>query len=515
MKGRCRMQKDLRKSISLALALILLSGLFISVPANAEGALQVYDSGKMIYLYHDEDSYPGKIMIAQKYVLLEDTGNVDMNNFASLTGTVYYETGAERIPVFSYIGTPGDQENVMVMTPQFKYDDGTDCVGIDYGAKLYYAEDDWSGSCTTDSCYGLDPAFIAYLQDQGSDTGISAVVDFLKSGTSSCSIDYVLTDGNDNEAVCTMRDYAAAEWDYMGSYAYGYRLGYSRIEQMADFRSDSSYDGFKLYHGDLYVDADRTGALNGTLVLPNYNRTGCLALNSMYAGTDSIWSDGEAENTLAMGYNVRGIFPEPTASLEEAVEWYLQVGYQEYNPQDHSDEYVTSAAREYAQAQYDAMQYSCDASFRANDGGEVKWYELQVSSYNSSLSSFSKKNLTDVEADDEWGNYYSSVYLDSIGIPSIPLRQIEAGTGTKAEYLEYINQNLAYIAALREYFQCGAVTNDDYETLDIGSIPLFRAYFYQKAPSSYTEGSPTMSRLWEYSREGDDIIYYDERFYPG
>ena len=351
-----QIKKDIQRSLSLLLACILLLCSYPAIPAYAEENLDIADAGKQIGVFLGNEwsldadgSYVQKdaLGISGRYVVLKSSGSItiDVHSNVPLTGDVYYVTDDNsEIPIFSYYCegaslVSDSTQLVCLMLPQFTNDVGITQPSSSNFADVYLPYNS-SSECANN--HGLKSDFITYLRDKNLSTEVAAITSFLTDSANAgrLRVKYKL-EKDSVEANCTIDGYTVLSCEnVVENYIYGYRLGYSRIENMTDYHNEGNYSSLKMYKGDLYVDA---ASLPGSITIPNYNKTNCNTMNSLYLSTangiTTLWDDGAVQTTVKSGYNYEMLFPSPVPTLNEAMKEYLQIFMYEYIPYDHIDEY--------------------------------------------------------------------------------------------------------------------------------------------------------------------------------
>ncbi|MDE6233433.1 MAG: hypothetical protein K2M60_08845, partial [Lachnospiraceae bacterium] len=301
MKEKNNVRKDIRRSVSLLLALTLIFSLFVPVWTDAgesdTDGFCVWDSAKSIGLYYYVTEDLGEMcVVTSKYVFIKEADgfNLKPDSSLQLTGEVcLLGDDNKEYTLFSYRGNRNasdstDDLQVFTLKAVF-YDDNENEIPDD---NMYRVSDFAYGIRQNDAnkcgIYGFHPDFREYMIKKFGEENVNAekAFSFLTSAKNigKLSVKYTLTDEDGKTGIETVKGYSAlsSEVDpYSG--VSGYKLNYSRIENMADYHSQNTYNYLKMYKGDLYADADKISDLSedNTITLPNYNRTGLCNMNSI------------------------------------------------------------------------------------------------------------------------------------------------------------------------------------------------------------------------------------------
>lgn len=437
---------DIRRSVSVILAVVLLSGLFPSIDAAADtNGFQVSDSGKRISFYYCDDGVFG---FPAKYVAVSNTESITINqdslNNYSLTADVCYITAdGNEIPIFSYvtdtdasISVDENDSIIFPLCPSYTLDNGSDytpSMDTYYGCYLLP---------TWDSYYGLEQDFSDYLQFSDSNQ-LGTLADFFKTAGNNFQIKYTISDTASNQTEThTYTGYSAISWQVSGSYAYGYELGYNRIEDMNDYRNSNTYGNVKMYKGNLYVDAAKDSQ---NITLPNQNDTNCDSLNSIYVNEENIWNDNTITYSVTSGYNVWNIYPNTSSDINDALKNYFNIFYNNTSdivPDDSTD------SGKIAQYKLDALgiKISNDAlEVSVGSGTNKKTYKLERNMYGSTMftaTDAAGNTLTtnsSLTSADALLNYLSNNYPDALSAfkkellnQGLIVRNLTSGTKSNA-----------------------------------------------------------------------------------
>lgn len=351
MSSAKRLWKDVRRSLGLLLALIMLVSGVVTMPVGAAETFKIVDTGKMFgmgYVPEITDDYgtnPEFIFQTCETVIIENAGDVDMTLAPVLNVTVYVTINGTRYEVIQYTSNPAyniswsefgieELDNGAYsawMAPRY-----VDAAGNEISSEVsaycpYYGGMSLTKYCYDAAYYGFSEEIISYLNTQGI-TDKSEIVEYLTSEELSrqCTIKYTLTDGNNTEEYeQTGGSFYVWEVDAYKPptlYAMGKRIRYNRIEDLAELHESNEFKHLKMYKGNMYVDADNLAVLGDTLNIPNVNNLGLFELNSVYVNDSNLYNDGYSANRVVNGYNLLDyILPEPVDTEAEAVDEFINI----------------------------------------------------------------------------------------------------------------------------------------------------------------------------------------------
>ena len=505
MKKKNSICEDIRRSLSLLLVLTILCGMFTPVLATAADESRdfyVYDMNKSIGIYYYDNPYSSSIPtigFSTKYFQIDNINGFDMEDRTNLqmNGDVFLldENGQEK-KIFSYVynrmyGTSSlysNDINVVMLLPVF-YDNA--------GNKLAF--NDWQNVDFSDTgsrplqnnhpdehgIWGLHPDFKNYMIDKFGEENVSAetVYSFLLSENMNGKlyIRLTLTDGNGKTGTEILSGYNMTDL-YMDTYSgqIGLVLGYSRIEDMTDYHEENTYDYLKMYKGNLYIDADKIGALKGSIALPNYNNTNLRNMNSIYIDNNRVWYDGLKNITITESYNINsGIFPEGAiTTMDDAIYHYLFLCNSETETEDEEgflkllkslgyekDDYGSDELFDDAKYTWiSAVKYGFLKSDREYDFISLdKQYVYKKEGTDISFESYIIGDLSDTE-EDFWNS--NDYMVDSLSLPSIPLNISNSGE----ELREKLNKYKEYLDEMKNFLYYNGFSYIIYEDLYSGEF---------------------------------------------
>lgn len=494
MKRGKSVRHDVRRSMSLLLALLLIFGAAMPIGVNAAAEdVVLKDQNKAIGIFLKEyEEGKNCVGITSKLILEEgiDPDSIDGSKWGTVQNPLCAEVfltddrGNEKT-VFSYrTDYRSSYETAMFwMQPVFYNDSGDEIWSGDHDQTETECEDAVWGYYLKQErhegdkgLYGLHPDFIDYVREKfGEDVDAGEVFAFLTSSGLRGGLSIRLSwKENGAPAEKVVSGYSVI--DCGGSRAqtygagFGYCLDYSRIEDMSAYRGSDDYSKLKLYRGDIYVDADKIAESETVLTLPDYNRTGLAQRNSLSVNGQGAWDDGSGQITVTDRYNIVGgayspaaIFPDGALnSLEEAMEYCLEmyqhwiaysnknadpkdvffdyIGQYGYSKSDYPD-YDFDDDYAYTPASFYHSIVATDKTFWAPYGG--RGYRM---TYNYSDSSLTLKGyeIDDVvemwdPAKDGYGNgdAYKGTRLDSLVLPEISLENLSKEDADK--YYRYLD----------------------------------------------------------------------------
>ncbi len=363
MSNRRVITKDVKKSIGLLLALMLVFSGFFSMPIGAAETLEIVDTSKMIGVGYKPGEtteyyiYPGFVFQSYEKVIIKNTGGVDMSNSPVLDAVLYLTIGGNEYEVIKYSSSPAYRSGGIELTD---LGDGVYSIWI---APRYYNAGGYSEAlqtnvrneitdnvygyaskndhatiyCKDDPYFGFTEEFINALAAENiidmNDIDWSKVVDYLSSKemNKKFTIKYTLKDASDNSAEyidtgVSVYNYQVDDYSPPEAYLYGKRVGYNRIEDLSSLHDNDEYNYIKMYKGNIYVNADSLTALGDTLNIPNANNSELYYINSVLINDDIMYNDGYAAMDLQSGYNIcEGAFPQLMETEDDAIEGFLDI----------------------------------------------------------------------------------------------------------------------------------------------------------------------------------------------
>ncbi len=481
MRNVKKLWKDVRRSLGLLLALVMLASVFVSIPVGAAETLKIVDTGKMIGVGYkpadDTIAEPEFVFHTYKTVVIENTGGVSMeeNNSPVLKATVYVTIDGNEYEVMQYSSAPvfdmywdvigiskfDDCDAYKVnMAPVF-YQNGAEIT--DVRREEYCSSNNASGPeanrviySTSADNFGFSDAIIDYLNEKGI-TEWEDILDFLESEevSKNYTVKYTLSDSDNNSATFTqsgavMVDYDDYDFNPPNSYLYGKRLGYNRIEDLSSYHQNDVYNYIKMFKGDIYVDADKISELEGSLILPNKNNSLLYYLNSVYVNGDVLYNDGYSNNTIDSGYNLlNSVLPEFEDTEDDAVMEFINIMTgKTYVEDDFSlqDDY------------YSYLHYYENINFLFGHTFTVDDKIINVNAYNQYVYGEDDPALITECEETDWKTLYNNTTSDeqwfsfeSAVLPEIKVADMDFDSA--AEYSDYLNKYYVYLKFISNAFE--------------------------------------------------------------
>lgn len=352
MNSAKRLWKDIRRSLGLLLALIIVVSGVITIPVGAAETFKIVDTGKMFgmgYVPEVTDDYgsePEFVFQTCETVIIENAGDVDMTLAPVLNVTVYVTINETEYEVIQYTSNPAynnswhefgieELDNGAYsawMAPRYVDEAGNEISSEVYTYCPYYGGTSLSKYCNDALYYGFSEEIISYLNTQGI-TDKSEIVEYLTSEALSrqCTIKYTLTDSNNTIEEYEQTGGSFYVWQVDAYqppmlYAMGKRISYNRIEDLAELHESNEFNHLKMYKSNMYVDADNLTVHGDALSIPNINNSGLFELNSVYVNDSNLYNDGYSANRVVNGYNLLDyILPEPVDTEEKAVDEFINI----------------------------------------------------------------------------------------------------------------------------------------------------------------------------------------------
>lgn len=517
MKGKQQIFKDVKRSLGLFLALILILSGIASVPVGASEQLKIMDNGGMIGICYADDMLHQVI----EEVYFDDVGNVSMSDTPVLKAELYLRAEGSLYKVMEYSSEPAyDQYDYFGISSVLDGGYRAMLVPVYYGTPQYsealqiYKRSKISSyndvarnyldtviSCDDDPFCGYSDEILEYFNvTDNFDMETMAELLLSEEYVNQYCIKYTLSDSLGNTTGCTKTNISLYDYEmdaYIpqppGLYLFGKRVGYNRIEDLSQYHINGKYEHLKMYKGNIYVNADELTELGEELSIPNVNKSGLYNLNSVYIDGEILYNDGYSKNNIISGFNLLDyVIPSPVDTKNEAVDEFLEIICGKYyTSSDFSswEEYDRYFATYYQINNYMGHTYkSGDYLMTVNAFSE---YEYGVYYPTRIIKSESMSFVAACE------NYNDKAFTwQSIGIPEIDVTTL----------------NESYAQALREYI---IWTSNEFDSEDIiyeimsGDEVVSRcsvynagALFYSIADALNNEGCNTISEL------PDDSTYF-------
>ena len=482
---------DIKRSVGLFLAIVMVFSSVVSVPVKASETLKIIDTGRLIAMgykpdeIHDwnEDGEPdcideGFVFQTCKTVIIDNAQGVGMSEdkepvlnadlYVTINGTEYKVMEFSSNPLYSdewdsigieYLDDSYYKANVAPVYYKTCYNEtlGMDEVQpIDeyYDVNFYVLGDDRSGAVYSDYAlnFGFSEEIVNFFVGAGM-TDWETRYNFLMSDNlvGKYTMKYTLSDNEDNIAEYIQDNAVLVNYEAYGdnsdSYGPGIKIGieagYNRIENLIGYHEAADFSHIRMYRGDIYVDADKLYELGGVLKLPNVNNSGLYDINSVYINEEVLYNDGYSKNTMEIGYNVMDyVLPSLVATKEEAANKFIEILMGKTYV---SEDFATDSDYSLYNSLYlDKIQNGMTIAFGDS------FMEIVPSSYGDPAYIYKMGNLSFGEAyanrESDW-DYFSAV---SAPLPKYIMSEISFSE--HEEFVQYIEDHRCYLGLLNTMF---------------------------------------------------------------